>query len=139
MRRVLAVLALVALAVGGYWFDHRPLSETARLRHVLPVVASLRATVYRNQDWCKCFAYPGGYFMESSHESTCALFTARAGPFSAPARRDFDRIRAALAQARADVLWVTVTYRSDGSVEEAEFALGGWGRRSYLFHPGYGQ
>lgn len=138
MKRGLAVFLLLALGLGGWWYLQQPAQQTARLRHVLPDLTALGVTVYRNQDWCRCFAYPGGHFMDSSHESTCALFSEQAAPFTASAQRDFDRIRASLGKARVGVLWITARYRADGTLEEAEFALDGWGRRSYVYHPNYG-
>lgn len=139
MRPRLLVLLVVAMAWGGaefYRFQH-PLAQIARLRGVLTELEALQVTVFRDQDWCECFEYPGGRFMQSSHESTCGLFQGKARPFDPAARRDFERIATAVGKSRVGVLWITARYH-DRKLIEAEFSLGGWGRRSYVYQPGYG-
>ncbi|GMU53917.1 MAG: hypothetical protein AMXMBFR33_30630 [Candidatus Xenobia bacterium] len=139
MRPRLLVLLVVAMAWGGaeyYRFQH-PLAQTARLRAVVSELETLQVTVFRDQDWCECFEYPGGRFMQSSHESTCGLFQGKARPFDQVARRDFERIATAVGKSRVSVLWITARYRNRKLVE-AQFSLGGWGRRSFIYAPGYG-
>ncbi len=139
MRRASRIVLMLCVLGIAVWVQGRPESEVGRLGPVVAELQSLRVSVWRDQDWCRCFAYPRGQFMQSSHESTCGLFQGKAIAFTPQATADFDRVRAAVASSRVKVLWATVRYRPDGSLEEAEFALDTLSRRSYVFHPGYGQ
>jgi len=91
----------------------------------------LEVKVFRNQDWCQCFQYKGGAFMQSTHESTCGLFKEKALPFSQQALTDFQAVEEALSRCRVPIHYLVVDPHS------IEFNLAGWSRESLIYQPGY--
>ncbi|MGE0488283.1 MAG: hypothetical protein AB7S38_03600 [Vulcanimicrobiota bacterium] len=122
------LLGLVGCAPGA--------SHAERIQHLeglFPTLASLEVRAYRNQDWCRNLAYHRGNFSQSTHPSTCNLFTGPVGPFDPQAQTDFDQITTALGGDRPRVLWLNLDYQ-DGKICLAEFALDrAASRESYLY------
>lgn len=128
------VLLAVLFSSVGHAEGH--LEKVRRLRPLLANLARLQVRVYRHQDWCQCLQYRRGAFMSSSHETTCGLFQAKALPFDAVARRDFARLDRWRDGCGVSFHYVLAEV-SGSRIRQAEFALSGFDRQSYVYDPGY--
>ena len=124
--KTLLILTLLTWPVGAEPSMGR---RCQQIRQALPVIKRLSVKVYRCQNWCRCFQYKGGAFMQSSHESTCALFNQKSRPFTPQAQADFVSLRKALAG--AGVIWLS---EREGGFD---FALEGFSRRTLIYQPHY--
>jgi hypothetical protein len=107
------------------------------LAKCLPIIAKLRVTDFRNQDWCKNFAYSGGKFSNNNKASNCILFSGQGLAFSANAQRDFEGVAAEAS--RRGVVWFHAEFSDAGSVKEVTFSCSRFfTRQSYVYSPGYG-
>lgn len=127
-------MGLLALSLPAWAGNDQQRVE--KLRPVLVVLQRLQVSVYRDQDWCRCFRYPRGAFILSSHESTCGLFQEKGRPFDRQASLDFQEMAMTRKKCGVDFDWVTARYAKNKLVS-AEFALSGWSRDTYCYEPGY--
>ncbi len=114
-------------------------SDTARLPGCFPVLERLGVRAFRDQDWCQNILYRDGAFSKSSHPSTCDLFQEQAVAFTDQALRDFQQVASAVRATGVEVYWLNTQLDEEGRVIQAEFALSGLGRRTYVYQPAYGK
>jgi hypothetical protein len=143
-RRAVIVIFAAVLVASGCLRAEDPSPDQLRrdvstLRQVLPVLAELQVTEFRDQDWCRNLAYGQGRFSSNNEQVTCNLFNGTGEPFDADADADFKVIADALRATGLTVIIVDSGYDHDGRVESAVFELqspGLTGYWRYIYRPG---